>query len=425
MVSLLGVWRAHGIDEILREAWEAGVDPLRPLGRLALLVRRGGDRLPRRAAAARGARPAAVQQLRPLRAGSKRRRAYHRFLREGMRPGYAAEDGAALHFTGGTEPGRRLAPGGSRLPARRRRRSGWSRCGSPPPSSATRGRAGGAACPRRSRPRLGGLSADDGPPHPRPRRPRLHLAPARPRGLRAAAAAGDRARRRRPRICILPTASGDTSDQIGRFYAAFGERACEPSDLSLFRLGRRPMALRDHLLAQDLIYVGGGSLVNLLAVWEAHDLGGSSASPGARASSSPARAPARCAGSRPGSPNRRAGPLPGAGLGLLERQPLRPLQQRARAPRRLPRRGRQRDAGRLRPRRLRRPALGGQRHPLGPDRPPRRPRLPRQSGETGVTESPLPARFLPAPAPAALREDIAEFRRIKQMRHARRLAGLI
>ncbi|MDQ2630142.1 MAG: hypothetical protein M3Y75_04075, partial [Actinomycetota bacterium] len=25
---------------------------------------------------------------------------YHRFLREGMRGGYAAEDGAALHFTG-------------------------------------------------------------------------------------------------------------------------------------------------------------------------------------------------------------------------------------------------------------------------------------------------------------------------------------
>jgi peptidase E len=31
---------------------------------------------------------------------SSRRDAYHRFLREGMRPGYAAEDGAALHFTG-------------------------------------------------------------------------------------------------------------------------------------------------------------------------------------------------------------------------------------------------------------------------------------------------------------------------------------
>ena len=71
VVSLLGVWRAHGIDVILREAWEAGVDPLRPLGRLALLVRGGGDRLPRGAATARGARPAAVQQLRPLRAAAR------------------------------------------------------------------------------------------------------------------------------------------------------------------------------------------------------------------------------------------------------------------------------------------------------------------------------------------------------------------
>jgi dipeptidase E len=33
--------------------------------------------------------------------------------------------------------------------------------------------------------------------------------------------------------------------------------------------------------------------------------------------------------------------------------------------------------------------------------------------EGSAAESPLPARFLPAPAPAALREDIAEFRRIK------------
>jgi peptidase E len=71
----------------------------------------------------------------------------------------------------------------------------------------------------------------------------------------------------RPRICLLPTASGDTSEQISRFYGVFGERACDPSELSLFRLGRRPVALRDHLLSQDLVYVGGGSLLNLLAVW--------------------------------------------------------------------------------------------------------------------------------------------------------------
>jgi len=31
---------------------------------------------------------------------SERRQAYHEMLREGMRPGYAAEDSAGLHFVG-------------------------------------------------------------------------------------------------------------------------------------------------------------------------------------------------------------------------------------------------------------------------------------------------------------------------------------
>lgn len=39
-----------------------------------------------------------------------------------------------------------------------------------------------------------------------------------------------------------------------------------------------------------------------------------------------------------------------------------------------------------------------------------------RAGQEGISESALPARFLPAPAPAALREDIAEFRRLKSMR---------
>ena len=49
VVSMLGAWRAHGIDTALRRAWRRGVVHVRPLGRLAVLVRRGADRLPRRA----------------------------------------------------------------------------------------------------------------------------------------------------------------------------------------------------------------------------------------------------------------------------------------------------------------------------------------------------------------------------------------
>ena len=77
---------------------------------------------------------------------------------------------------------------------------------------------------------------------------------------------------REPKLCLLPTAGGDSEDQIRRFRLTFRDQLCETSYISLFRLGTNPVPLRDHLLAQDVIYVGGGSLVNLLALWRAHGL---------------------------------------------------------------------------------------------------------------------------------------------------------
>jgi peptidase E len=78
--------------------------------------------------------------------------------------------------------------------------------------------------------------------------------------------------RREPRICFLPTASGDPDEQVGRFYATFADRPCRPSHLSLFRLADDPVPLAERLLGQDVIYVGGGSMRNLLAIWRAHQL---------------------------------------------------------------------------------------------------------------------------------------------------------
>ncbi len=72
-----------------------------------------------------------------------------------------------------------------------------------------------------------------------------------------------------PRICFLPTASGDPREQVMHFYERFGSWPCEPSVLSLFHL-ESPIDPVQHLLAQDAIYVGGGSMRNLLAVWHAH-----------------------------------------------------------------------------------------------------------------------------------------------------------
>jgi dipeptidase E len=74
-----------------------------------------------------------------------------------------------------------------------------------------------------------------------------------------------------PRVCFLPTASGDADHYVVRFYNAFRERA-RPSHISLFRRERGVRDIRSHLLEQDLVYVGGGSLVSLLAVWRAHGI---------------------------------------------------------------------------------------------------------------------------------------------------------
>jgi dipeptidase E len=71
-----------------------------------------------------------------------------------------------------------------------------------------------------------------------------------------------------PRVCFLPTASGDSGDYIRRFHLAFAKFRCRPSCLTLFRRDERDPA--EHLLAQDLIYVGGGNTANLLAVWRVH-----------------------------------------------------------------------------------------------------------------------------------------------------------
>jgi peptidase E len=77
---------------------------------------------------------------------------------------------------------------------------------------------------------------------------------------------------RRPKVCFLPSASGDADHYVVRFYRAFAADRCEASHVSLFRREQGPEDLRAHLLEQDLIYVGGGSVVSMLGVWQAHGI---------------------------------------------------------------------------------------------------------------------------------------------------------
>ena len=71
-----------------------------------------------------------------------------------------------------------------------------------------------------------------------------------------------------PNVCFVATASGDSALYVRRFYGAFPEKRCKASHLKLF--DRDDTDLRAHLLSQDVIYVGGGSTANLLAIWRLH-----------------------------------------------------------------------------------------------------------------------------------------------------------
>jgi len=73
------------------------------------------------------------------------------------------------------------------------------------------------------------------------------------------------------RVCFVPTASGDADPYIERFLNACQGRA-QTSVLSLFCHDPWGYADPTMLLTQDIVYVGGGSTANLLAVWRLHGL---------------------------------------------------------------------------------------------------------------------------------------------------------
>jgi peptidase E len=73
--------------------------------------------------------------------------------------------------------------------------------------------------------------------------------------------------RERPRVCFLPTASGDAEGYIAGFHAAF-DPVAEASHLQLFTRPDDP--LDPYLLDQDLVYVGGGNTANMVLIWRLH-----------------------------------------------------------------------------------------------------------------------------------------------------------
>lgn len=72
----------------------------------------------------------------------------------------------------------------------------------------------------------------------------------------------------RPRVCLVMTASGDDASYLARSYAALGSIGCDVDHLALFTMPNRDP--EEILGRSDLVWVGGGSVANLLAVWRLH-----------------------------------------------------------------------------------------------------------------------------------------------------------
>ena len=67
-----------------------------------------------------------------------------------------------------------------------------------------------------------------------------------------------------PRICFLPTATGDNDNYIVRFYSVFTKFNCIPTHIEFFN---RTIDINEHIMKQDIVFVGGGNTKTMLAIW--------------------------------------------------------------------------------------------------------------------------------------------------------------
>jgi len=75
----------------------------------------------------------------------------------------------------------------------------------------------------------------------------------------------DQSEKNDPKICFIPTATGDNEAYKVNYYSTFSKLHCSPSHLDLFK---RTPNLKDLILKQDIIFVGGGNTKSMLAVWK-------------------------------------------------------------------------------------------------------------------------------------------------------------
>ena len=74
-----------------------------------------------------------------------------------------------------------------------------------------------------------------------------------------------------PRLCFVGTATGDEAAGKAAVHAAYYERDAVVTCLDLFPMPNL-QDVEGHLASRDVIWVGGGSSANLLALWRLHGL---------------------------------------------------------------------------------------------------------------------------------------------------------
>jgi peptidase E len=74
---------------------------------------------------------------------------------------------------------------------------------------------------------------------------------------------------RAPKVCFLATATGDDAGVVRDFYDAARQAGYAPSHLSLFPMPN-VADVEAHLLDHDVVWVWGGSVAGLLAMWRLH-----------------------------------------------------------------------------------------------------------------------------------------------------------
>ncbi|MFT3875492.1 MAG: peptidase E [Propioniciclava sp.] len=73
-----------------------------------------------------------------------------------------------------------------------------------------------------------------------------------------------------PKVCFVPTASADDPQYINKFLVAYGTLGIRPIVLTLWTDAANAVA---RIQEADLVLVGNGATVNMLALWKAHGVG--------------------------------------------------------------------------------------------------------------------------------------------------------